>query len=186
MVSYIAIRSVLKRSKKQPQTPSPIKHPCLPRARDVPFSYGVSCVGAKITERGQLMRYFCDKLNPLPPGHRSRADQHAAHGPTTRKDPNQGPLLLKRVCDEARNFRAMFWWQLDAKKHQAKEHGKDGGVALQGDAMTPPPIVRATAPGHCRMCGLIVGLMLMRMGSDKWPPPPPPPKKTAINLVVPI
>jgi hypothetical protein len=35
------------------------------------------------------------------------------------------------------------------------------------------------------ICGIIVGLMLMRMGSDSSPPPAPPAKKTGVNLIAP-
>jgi len=69
------------------------------------------------TERGELMRYFCDRLNPgrrqehLPPVTMSRM------GKLLEKIPTKDLYYLKSVCDQSKNFSKKFWWELDPDKH---------------------------------------------------------------------
>lgn len=69
------------------------------------------------TERGEIMKYFCDRLNP------SRVrDGHpkitmARMGKILEQIPTKDLYYLKRVCDEAGNFSKKFWYELDPKKH---------------------------------------------------------------------
>lgn len=72
----------------------------------------------KVTERGELMRYFMDKLN------RERA--HDGLPPLTM--PRMGKILqaiptkdlyyLRSVCEKAGNFSKKFWWEVNPKKHE--------------------------------------------------------------------
>lgn len=77
------------------------------------------------TERGELMRYFIEKLNRgrlrdgLPQITMGRM------GKMLEKIPTKDLYYLKRVCDDAPNFSKKFWWLLDPKKHDA-----DGGGAF--------------------------------------------------------
>jgi hypothetical protein len=74
----------------------------------------------RATERGELMRYFCDQLNSA----RSR------DGLPTITMPRMGKLLeqiptkdlyyLKRVCDDAGNFSKRFWYELNPDKYKNK------------------------------------------------------------------
>jgi len=70
------------------------------------------------TERGELMKYFVQKLNRgrlrdgLPQISMGRM------GKLLEKIPTKDLYYLKRVCDDAPNFSKKFWWLLDPKKHQ--------------------------------------------------------------------
>jgi hypothetical protein len=71
----------------------------------------------KATERGELMRYFCERLNVdrrhdgLPPISMARM------GKTLQAIPTKDLYYLKRVCDDAANFSKKFWWEINPKKH---------------------------------------------------------------------
>lgn len=72
---------------------------------------------AKETERGELMRYFCQKLNVarardgLPPVTMGRM------GKLLEKIPTKDLYYLKTVCDGAPNFSKKFWWEINPKNH---------------------------------------------------------------------
>lgn len=74
----------------------------------------------KATERGELMKYFMDRLNAarlrdgLPPLTMPRMGRLLVAIPT--KD----LYYLKRVCDEAKDFSKKFWWEINPKKHEQK------------------------------------------------------------------
>lgn len=71
----------------------------------------------RITERGELMRYFMERLNPervrdgLPPLTMPRM------GKTLETIPTKDLYYLKRVCEDAKNFSKKFWWEINPKKH---------------------------------------------------------------------
>lgn len=71
----------------------------------------------RLTERGELMRFFVRHLNyarkqdGLPP-------LTMAHmGVILEKIPTQDLYYLKSVCSQAKNFSKRFWWELDPSKH---------------------------------------------------------------------
>jgi hypothetical protein len=71
----------------------------------------------RLTERGELMRFFQRHLNiarkqdGLPP-------ITMAHlGVVLEKIPTQDLYYLKSVCSTAKHFSKRFWWELDPKKH---------------------------------------------------------------------
>ena len=72
----------------------------------------------KATERGELMRYFCAKLNAS----RTRDDLPSITmgrmGKILEKIPTKDLYYLKRVCDEAGNFSKKFWWELKPKNEE--------------------------------------------------------------------
>ena len=70
------------------------------------------------TERGELMKYFCDRLNAsrLRDGLPAMTMGHM--GKTLEKIPTKDLYYLKRVCDDAGNFSKRFWWELDPDKHK--------------------------------------------------------------------
>ena len=69
------------------------------------------------TERGELMGYFCERLNKsrvrdgLPPITMGRM------GKMLQKIPTKDLYYLKRVCDEAKNFSKKFWYELNPEKY---------------------------------------------------------------------
>ena len=73
---------------------------------------------ARQTERGELLRYFMERLNAarardgLPPLTMPRMGRVLVAIPT--KD----LYYLKSVCDQARNFSKKFWWEVNPKKHR--------------------------------------------------------------------
>ncbi|OGG60637.1 hypothetical protein A2765_03610 [Candidatus Kaiserbacteria bacterium RIFCSPHIGHO2_01_FULL_56_24] len=73
------------------------------------------------TERGELMKYFCDRLNA------TRVRDGYPHitmgrmGKILEQIPTKDLYYLKRVCDDAKNFSKKFWWELDPKNHEGVE-----------------------------------------------------------------
>lgn len=71
----------------------------------------------RLTERGELMRFFLRHLN-----HARTKDGLApmtmAHlGVVLEQIPNADLYYLKSVCSQAKNFSKTFWWELDPEKH---------------------------------------------------------------------
>lgn len=72
---------------------------------------------AQITERGELMRYFCERLNisrvrdGLPPIAMGRM------GKLLQAIPTKDLYYLKKVCDDSQNFSKKFWWEINPKNH---------------------------------------------------------------------
>jgi hypothetical protein len=71
----------------------------------------------KATERGELMRYFMERLNisrkrdGLPPLSMPRMGRLLVAIPTP------DLYYLKSVCDQATDFSKKFWWEINPKKH---------------------------------------------------------------------
>lgn len=76
----------------------------------------------RLTERGELMRFFCRHLNV------SRArDGHAAitmgrMGKILEGIPTADLYYLQKVCTRAKNFSKKFWWEVDPKKHEPENN----------------------------------------------------------------
>ena len=72
----------------------------------------------RATERGELMKYFMERLN------RSRREDGLPlltmprMGKALEAIPTKDLYYLKRVCDEAKNFSKKFWWEINPKKHK--------------------------------------------------------------------
>jgi len=69
------------------------------------------------TERGELMKYFCDRLNASRLRDGLETITMPRMGKILEQIPTKDLYYLKRVCDDAGNFSKKFWWLLDAKKH---------------------------------------------------------------------
>ncbi len=73
---------------------------------------------ARMTERGEMMRYFCEMLNKgrvrdgLPPISMGRM------GKMLEKIPTKDLYYLKRVCEDAKNFSKKFWYELNPEKYK--------------------------------------------------------------------
>ena len=69
----------------------------------------------KDTERGELMQYFCRRINVgrirdgLPPVTMGRM------GKMLQKIPTKDLYYIQRVCDDSANFSKKFWWLLNPK-----------------------------------------------------------------------
>jgi hypothetical protein len=67
----------------------------------------------RATERGELMEYFCMRLNQsrardgIPPISMGRM------GKMLQKIPTKDLYYLKSVCDQAENFSKKFWFELN-------------------------------------------------------------------------
>ena len=76
---------------------------------------------ARTTERGELMKYFCEQLNRgrardgMPPIAMGRM------GKLLEKIPTKDLYYIKRVCDDAENFSKKFWYLLNPEKLEKKK-----------------------------------------------------------------
>lgn len=71
----------------------------------------------KATERGELMKYFAERLNPG----RVRDGYPAMSIPRIARlvvaIPTQDLYYLKSVCDKAPDFAKKFWWEIKPANH---------------------------------------------------------------------
>jgi hypothetical protein len=72
---------------------------------------------AKKTERGELMEYFCRKLNATRVQDGLGPISMGRMGKLLEKIPTKDLYYLKRVCDDAGHFSKKFWWEMNPKKH---------------------------------------------------------------------
>lgn len=71
----------------------------------------------RLTERGELMRFFLRHLNNARKQD-GLAPMTMAHlGVTLEQIPTKDLYYLKSVCSQAKNFSKKFWWELDPTKH---------------------------------------------------------------------
>ena len=71
----------------------------------------------RLTERGELMRFFLRHLN-YSRKQDGLAPMTMAHlGTVLEKIPTADLYYLKSVCSQAKNFSKRFWWELDPSKH---------------------------------------------------------------------
>ena len=75
------------------------------------------------TERGEMMKYFCEQLNPGRKRDGLPVITMARMGKILEGIPTKDLYYLKRVCNDSPNFSKRFWWELDPRKHasDAKE-----------------------------------------------------------------
>ena len=76
----------------------------------------------KITERGELMKFFADKLNISRVADGYAPLTLARMGRTLQGIPTKDLYYLKRVCEDAKDFSKKFWWEINPKKH-AQDNG---------------------------------------------------------------
>ncbi|MEK7509893.1 MAG: hypothetical protein AAB605_04250 [Patescibacteria group bacterium] len=72
----------------------------------------------RATERGELMKYFCDHLNATRKRDGLPQITMARMGKILEQIPTKDLYYLKRVCNDAGNFSKKFWYELDPEKHQ--------------------------------------------------------------------
>jgi hypothetical protein len=71
----------------------------------------------RLTERGELMRFFLRHLNHAR-AHDGLPPMTMGHlGTVLEQIPTQDLYYLKSECSRAKNFSKKFWWELDPTKH---------------------------------------------------------------------
>ena len=78
----------------------------------------------RATERGDMMRYFLDKINRARVGDGLPAITMGRMGRLLLATPTKDLYYLKSICDQAPNFSKKFWWEIDPKKHTPEEEKK--------------------------------------------------------------
>lgn len=68
------------------------------------------------TERGELMKYFCERLNWTRGQDGLPSIGMGRMGKMLEKIPTKDLYYLKRVCDDAQNFSKKFWYELNPDK----------------------------------------------------------------------
>jgi hypothetical protein len=76
---------------------------------------------ARETERGELLKYFCERINAQRLRDGYPKVTIGRMGKTLEKIPTKDLYYLKRVCDDAGNFSKKFWWEVNPKKHQEEK-----------------------------------------------------------------
>lgn len=71
----------------------------------------------RLTERGELMRFFVRHLNYARKRDGLAPISMAHMGTILEKIPTQDLYYLKSVCSQAKDFSKRFWWELDPAKH---------------------------------------------------------------------
>lgn len=71
----------------------------------------------RLTERGELMRFFLRHLNHARTHDGLPAMTMAHLGTVLEQIPTKDLYYLKSVCSQAKNFSKKFWWELDPTKH---------------------------------------------------------------------
>ena len=72
----------------------------------------------RVTERGELMKYFCERLNTGRIRDGYPKIPLARMGKMLQEIPTKDLYYLKRVCDDAKDFSKKFWWELNPNKHE--------------------------------------------------------------------
>lgn len=70
------------------------------------------------TERGELMQYFCTKLNASRREDGLRPISMGRMGKLLQGIPTKDLYYLKSVCNQAKNFSKKFWWEINPENHK--------------------------------------------------------------------
>jgi hypothetical protein len=71
----------------------------------------------RITERGEMMRFFCKTLNATRIRDNLEKITMPRMGKILEGIPTKDLYYLKRSCEDSSDFSKKFWWLLDPKKH---------------------------------------------------------------------
>ena len=74
------------------------------------------------TERGELMAYFCKKINAGRVGTRFPQVSMARMGRILEGIPTNDLYYSKRICDDSRVFSQRFFWELNPNNHGNLAH----------------------------------------------------------------
>lgn len=81
---------------------------------------------ARMTERGELMKYFCERINSGRLRDGLSKITMGRMGKTLEKIPTKDLYYLKSVCDKAENFGKKFWYLLNPDKYDKVNEKKFG------------------------------------------------------------
>lgn len=79
-----------------------------------------------MTERGELMKYFCERINSGRLRDGLSKITMGRMGKTLEKIPTKDLYYLKSVCDKAENFGKKFWYLLNPDKYDKANEKKFG------------------------------------------------------------
>lgn len=81
------------------------------------------------TERGELMRYFCERINPSRTRDGLDPVSMGRMGKLLEQIPTKDLYYIKSVCDKAAHFSKKFWYLLNPDKFNKGErpYGTKGG-----------------------------------------------------------
>ena len=80
-----------------------------------------SAAKTRVTERGELMEYFCAELNKSRVRDGLRVITMGRMGKMLENIPTKDLYYMKRVCDDAQNFSKKFWYLLNPDKYESKQ-----------------------------------------------------------------
>ena len=81
---------------------------------------------ARITERGELMEYFCGTLNRERERDGLGSISMGRMGKMLEEIPTKDLYYIKKVCDDAQNFSKKFWYLLNPEKYEKATKNKFG------------------------------------------------------------
>lgn len=87
------------------------------RMRHIGSHLSTSLRKTRETERGELMRYFCQKINVARIRDGLPAVSMGRMGKMFQKIPTKDLYYIKKVCDDSTNFSKKFWWLMNPKNH---------------------------------------------------------------------
>lgn len=82
----------------------------------------------KNTERGELLRYFAERISAGRIADGMRAVTVARMARTLAHLSVKDLYYLKSVCEKAPHFSKKFWWEVNPKNHPAKEVDEEGPI----------------------------------------------------------
>ena len=74
----------------------------------------------KATERGEMMKFFMERLNPGRVRDGYAPLTLARMGRLLVAIPTKDLYYLKSVCEQSKDFSKKFWWEINPKKHEQK------------------------------------------------------------------
>lgn len=83
-----------------------------------------STAKARVTERGDLMEYFCAELNRARRRDGLPLISMGRMVKILEKIPTKDLYYLKRVCDDSSNFSKKFWYLLNPNKYEKGDKSK--------------------------------------------------------------
>jgi hypothetical protein len=76
---------------------------------------------SKETERGELMEFFCHRLNIQRVQDGYSKVTMGRMGKLLEKIPTKDLYYLKSVCEKSKNFSKKFWWEVNPKNHDSQQ-----------------------------------------------------------------
>jgi hypothetical protein len=78
----------------------------------------------KVTERGELMRFFMDRLNSARVRDGIPKLTMPRMGKILEKIPTKDLYYLQSVCMQAKDFSKKFWWEIKPENHTPEAKAK--------------------------------------------------------------